>query len=84
MARPVEWKTPSIERMWLGTQPEDKTRRLRAYLTVMHSDTPLMLNTNYVPQHLLILCCVLRFVHTHYFTQFVPDRYRAKKKLLRL
>ncbi|XP_045164687.2 constitutive coactivator of PPAR-gamma-like protein 1 homolog isoform X2 [Mercenaria mercenaria] len=62
MAKPVEWKTPSIERMWLGQQPEDKTRRLRAFLTVMHSDTPLMLNTNYVPQHLLILSCVLRYM----------------------
>ncbi|WAR26221.1 F120A-like protein [Mya arenaria] len=62
MARPVDWKTPSIERMWLGQQPDDKTRRLRAFLTCMHSDTPLMLNTNYVPQHLLVLCCVLRYM----------------------
>ncbi|XP_052283833.1 constitutive coactivator of PPAR-gamma-like protein 1 isoform X2 [Dreissena polymorpha] len=62
IARPVEWKTPSIERMWLGQQAEDKTRRLRAFLTIMHSDTPLMLNTNYVPQHLLVTCCVLRYM----------------------
>lgn len=62
IAKPVDWKTPSIERMWLGQQPEDKTRRLRAFLTIMHSDTPLMLNTNYVPQHLLIMSCVLRYM----------------------
>lgn len=63
-AVPVDWKTPSIERMWLGTNVDDKTRRLRAFLTCMESDTPLMLNTQYVPQQLLLLCCVLRFILT--------------------
>ena len=62
-AYPVDWKTPSIERMWLGTNVEDKTRRLRAFLTCMESDTPLMLNTQYVPQQLLLLCCVLRYAN---------------------
>lgn len=62
IARPVDWKTPSIERMWLGQQVDDKTRRLRAFFTCMDSDTPLMLNTQYVPQQLLILCCVLRYL----------------------
>ncbi|XP_046542627.1 constitutive coactivator of PPAR-gamma-like protein 1 isoform X2 [Haliotis rubra] len=61
IAKPVEWKTPSIERMWLGQQADDKNRRLHAFLTCMQSDSPLMLNTNYVPQHLLIMCCVLRY-----------------------
>nr|KAG5700848.1 hypothetical protein BaRGS_024234 [Batillaria attramentaria] len=60
VAKPVEWKTPSIERMWLGKNADDKNRRLRAFLTIMHSDTPLLLNTQYVPQHLLLMCCVLR------------------------
>lgn len=60
VAKPVEWKTPSIERMWLGKNADDKNRRLRAFLTTMHSDTPLILNTQYVPQHLLLMCCVLR------------------------
>lgn len=62
VAKPVEWKTPSIERMWLGKNADDKNRRLRAFLTVMHSDTPLLLNTQYVPQHLLLMCCVLRYI----------------------
>ncbi|XP_025108556.1 constitutive coactivator of PPAR-gamma-like protein 1 homolog isoform X2 [Pomacea canaliculata] len=62
IAKPVEWKTPSIERMWLGKNAEDKNRRLRAFLTIMHSDTPLILNTQYVPQHLLVMCCVLRYI----------------------
>ncbi|XP_055881657.1 constitutive coactivator of PPAR-gamma-like protein 1 homolog isoform X2 [Biomphalaria glabrata] len=61
-ARPVEWKTPSIQRMWLGQQDGDKDRRLRAFLTIMMSDTSLMLNTNYVPQHLLVMCSVLRYI----------------------
>ena len=60
VAKPVDWKTPSIERMWLGKNADDKTRRLRAFLTVMHSDTPLILNTQYVPQPLLLMACVLR------------------------
>lgn len=61
-ARPVEWKTPSIQRMWLGQQEGDKDRRLRAFLTIMMSDTSLMLNGSYVPQHLMVMCCVLRLV----------------------
>ena len=60
VAKPVDWKTPSIERMWLGKNADDKNRRLRAFLTIMHSDSPLILNTQYVPQHLLLMACVLR------------------------
>ncbi|CAH1784990.1 unnamed protein product [Owenia fusiformis] len=59
---PPDWKVPTIKRLWLGQQIEDKNRRLRAFLTCMKSDAPLMLNTSYVPQHLLILCCVLRYM----------------------
>lgn len=62
IARPVDWKTPSIERLWLGQQADDKNRRLRAFLTCLKSDTPLMLNTSYVPQHLLLMCCVHRYI----------------------
>ncbi|XP_050414572.1 constitutive coactivator of PPAR-gamma-like protein 1 [Patella vulgata] len=62
IAKPVDWKTPSIERMWLGQNADDKNRRLRAFLTCMQSDSPLMFNTNYVPQPLLVMCCVLRYI----------------------
>lgn len=41
---------------------DDKRRRLRAFLTCMRSDTPLMLNPGYVPQHLLVMASVLRYV----------------------
>lgn len=30
----------------------------------MRSDTPLMYNTDYVPQHTLIIACVLRYIMT--------------------
>lgn len=43
-----------------STAQDDKCRRMRAFLSCMRSDTPLMLNTSYVPQHLLILATVLR------------------------
>jgi hypothetical protein len=46
---------------------DDKRRRLRAFLTCMRSDTPLMLNPAYVPQHLLVMASVLRYV-VQYFT----------------
>lgn len=44
---------------------EDKQRRMKAFLTVMRSDTPLMLNRSYVPQHMLVLACVLRYIITN-------------------
>ncbi len=59
-AMALEWKVPSVHRLWLGQAIEDKNRRLRAFLTCMDSDNTLMLNTSYVPQHLLIISCILR------------------------
>ena len=44
-----------------STGIDDKRRRLRGFLTCMRSDTPLMLNISYVPQHLLVMACVLRY-----------------------
>ncbi|KAI8488265.1 hypothetical protein Bbelb_341140, partial [Branchiostoma belcheri] len=41
---------------------EDKNRRLRAFLSCMLADTPAMLKPLYVPHHLLVLCCVLRYM----------------------
>lgn len=64
----LPWAVPTIQRLWFGTTFEDKHRRMRAFLTVMRSDTPLMLNRTYVPQHLLVLACVLRYIATS------PDR----------
>lgn len=64
----LPWSVPTIQRLWFGMAFEDKQRRMKAFLTVMRSDTPLMLNRSYVPQHMLVLACVLRYIITS------PDR----------
>lgn len=64
----LPWAVPTIQRLWFGTTFDDKHRRMRAFLTVMRSDTTMMLNRNCVPQHLLVLACVLRYIVTS------PDR----------
>ncbi|KAG8233956.1 hypothetical protein J437_LFUL014165 [Ladona fulva] len=61
-AEPVGWGVPTIQRLWFGSAIDDKRRRLRAFLTCMRSDTPLMLNPAFVPQHLLVIACVLRYI----------------------
>lgn len=61
-AEPIGWAVPTIQRLWFGSTIDDKRRRLRAFLTCMRSDTPLMLNPGYVPQHLLVMASVLRYV----------------------
>lgn len=68
LAQPLCWAVPTIQRLWFGTLFEDKQRRMRAFLSVMRSDVPLMLNRDYVPQHMLAMACVLRYIVTH------PDR----------
>ena len=59
---PLSWSVPTVQRLWFGTTVEDKQKRLRAFLAVMSSDTPLMLNTSHVPQHLLLMASVLRYI----------------------
>ncbi|KAI4479427.1 PREDICTED: constitutive coactivator of PPAR-gamma-like protein 1 homolog isoform X1 [Polistes canadensis] len=61
-AEQIGWGVPTIQRLWFGTGIDDKRRRLRGFLTCMRSDTPLMLNTSYVPQHFLVMACVLRYI----------------------
>lgn len=61
-AKQLPWAVPTIQRLWFGTTFDDKHRRMRAFLTVMRSDTAMMLNRNCVPQHLLVLACVLRYI----------------------
>ncbi|XP_078391023.1 constitutive coactivator of PPAR-gamma-like protein 1 homolog isoform X1 [Cetorhinus maximus] len=57
-----EWTCPNLKKLWLGKAVEDKNRRMRAFLACMKSDTPGMLNPANVPTHLLLLCCVLRYM----------------------
>ncbi|CAH2313150.1 constitutive coactivator of PPAR-gamma 1 isoform X2 [Pelobates cultripes] len=57
-----EWTCPNLKKLWLGKAVEDKNRRMRAFLACMRSDTPAMLNPAHVPTHLMVLCCVLRYM----------------------
>lgn len=61
-AEALPWAVPTLQRLWFGSGVDDKRRRMRALLSCLNSDTPLILNTSYVPQHLLILACVLRYI----------------------
>ncbi|XP_047473048.1 constitutive coactivator of PPAR-gamma-like protein 2 isoform X2 [Penaeus chinensis] len=61
-ATPINWAVPTVQRLWFGSVVDDKKRRLRAFLSCMRSDSPLMLHTSHVPQHLLIMATVLRYI----------------------
>lgn len=61
----LPWAVPTIQRLWFGTVFEDKQRRMKAFLSIMRSDSPLMLNRSHVPQHMLTLACVLRYIVTN-------------------
>ena len=62
---PLSWPVPTLQRLWFGTGIEDKQKRLRSFLSVMSSDSPMMLSTSYVPQHLLLMGSVLRYIMAH-------------------
>uniref|UniRef100_A0A8C2I251 Family with sequence similarity 120C n=1 Tax=Cyprinus carpio TaxID=7962 RepID=A0A8C2I251_CYPCA len=57
-----EWTCPNLRRLWLGRASEDRSRRTRAFLACMRSDCPALLNPTCVPSHLLLMCCVLRYM----------------------
>lgn len=57
-----DWPVPHLQQLWLGREPEDKNRRMRAFLSCMRCDTPSMLDQSLVPHHALIMCCVLRYL----------------------
>ncbi|KAG5838246.1 hypothetical protein ANANG_G00221750 [Anguilla anguilla] len=57
-----EWTCPNLRRLWLGRASEDRSRRTRAFLACMRSDCPALLNPACVPSHLLLMCCVLRYM----------------------
>ncbi|CAG9857498.1 unnamed protein product [Phyllotreta striolata] len=61
-AEPLPWAVPTLQRLWFGPSVDDKRRRMRALLSCLNSDMPLILNTAYVPQHMLIMACVLRYI----------------------
>lgn len=61
-AVPLPWAVPTLHRLWFGSAVDDKRRRMRALLSCLSADTPLILNTAYVPQHMLVMACVLRYI----------------------
>lgn len=60
--RGLSWGVPSLKKLWFGTDSEDNANRLKAFLSCMKSDTVNMSNTAMVPQRLMLLCCVLRYL----------------------
>ncbi|XP_043207106.1 constitutive coactivator of PPAR-gamma-like protein 1 isoform X2 [Amphibalanus amphitrite] len=61
-AQPLNWGVPTVQRLWFGTTDDDKKRRMRALLSCVNADSPYIRNPLYVPQHLLVLACVLRYM----------------------
>lgn len=59
--KPVPWPVPSVESLWLGVKPENKLRRIKAFMSCMNvGPNPFMSNTAHVPERFLPICSVLR------------------------
>ncbi len=59
------WAVPTVQRLWFGSSLEDKQKRLRAFLSCMRCDgCPPLLTATSVPQHMILLACVLRYIMT--------------------
>ncbi|XP_065572415.1 constitutive coactivator of PPAR-gamma-like protein 1 isoform X2 [Artemia franciscana] len=63
-ATSIGWAVPTVNTLWFGTGEDDIKRRMRAYLSCMRSDVQIMLNPAFVPQKLVILVSVLRYIMT--------------------
>lgn len=75
-----DWRVPPLQQLWLGREPEDKNRRMRAFLSCLRCDTPSMLNQQLVPRHALIMCCILRYLmqfHTPLLRRHEVDAFLA-------
>lgn len=79
----LPWAVPTIQRLWFGTVYEDKQRRMKAFLTVMRSDSPLMLNRGYVPQHMLTMACVLRYILSLAICAFTDFHFQCLSQIYR-
>ena len=59
----LKWPVPTVQRLWFGSTAEDKQKRLHAFLSCMKcDDNKSLLNQANVPQPMLMLACVLRYV----------------------
>ncbi|XP_047739668.1 mucin-17-like, partial [Hyalella azteca] len=61
-AIPLAWPVPTVNRLWFGCSKDDSKRRLRAFLSCLRSDAPLMLQPCCVPPRLRLLAAVLRYL----------------------
>ena len=60
--KPVSWPVPSVESLWLGVKPENKMRRMKAFMSCMEvGQNPYMSNTTQVPERFILICTVLRW-----------------------
>ncbi|TRY74730.1 hypothetical protein TCAL_01601 [Tigriopus californicus] len=61
----LSWPVPTLQRLWFGNNPDDKQKRLRAFFSCLRSDdSPPLIQQGNVPQHLLLMACVLRYIMT--------------------
>jgi len=63
LVQPLSWEIPSLQRLWLGENTEDKHMRMMVLLRCFDcydDGDSLLLNQTYVPPRFLILCLVLR------------------------
>ena len=62
----LQWAVPTVQRLWFGSTVDDKQKRLHAFMSILRCDTAadsLLLHSN-VPQPMLIMACVLRYIIT--------------------
>lgn len=70
--KPVLWPVPSIESLWLGVKPENKVRRMKAFLSAMQTGSnPFIANPAAIPEHYLLICCTVRSVSVCLFVSLL-------------
>jgi len=64
-AQELRWAVPTVQRLWFGSTVEDKQKRLHAFMSIMRCDAAesMLLQAN-VPQPMLLMACVLRYIIT--------------------
>jgi len=66
-AQELRWAVPTVQRLWFGSTVEDKQKRLHAFMSIMRCDgtaaDALLVHAN-VPQPMLLMACVLRYLIT--------------------
>ncbi|CAG7719750.1 unnamed protein product [Allacma fusca] len=58
----VGWAIPTVEKLWLGEGEDCKNKRIRAFLSLMKSENRSVVDPDYVPQQMVILAAVLRYI----------------------